>query len=304
MNNTVPTPALSVIIPVFNEHAVVHRAIDSVLSQGVADLEIILVDDGSVPAIKAEGRAVEIIAHQRNRGAAAARNTGMKAARAPWIAFLDADDVWLPGSLAPRFARARAAAEAGEHPLTVHVAGFAMSRPSREMLDVRVPVGSRNPLDFASGCWFSPGSTALFRREPLLTTVGGQDEQLRRFEDNDWFLRIALAGGGINPSPPIAALIHQSGGASIEVVRRNGGLILDKHRTGGEQGTPQSDAIVRRLEAWWALERAAARWYAGERGHTAVALAQSLWLAPRTKLHLSEFWDRHSVAPDAAEFAH
>ena len=95
-------PEVSTIIPVYNGAAFVAEAIDSALAQEGVDQEIIVVDDGSTdqtPTILASyGNRIRVI-RQPNAGQARARNAGMAAARGQWIAFLDADDVWLPDKL-------------------------------------------------------------------------------------------------------------------------------------------------------------------------------------------------------------
>lgn len=98
-------PLVTVIIPVFNARFTVERAIQSVLSQTVRDLEIIVIDDGSNDgsgdvARKMALKTVSIaVINQNNRGVAEARNRGIKEARGQFIAFLDADDRWLPKKL-------------------------------------------------------------------------------------------------------------------------------------------------------------------------------------------------------------
>jgi glycosyltransferase involved in cell wall biosynthesis len=93
---------VSVIIPAYNAAEHIGRAIDSILTQTRLPDEIIVVDDGSTdstPQIAtAYGEKVTLI-QQQNAGVSAARNTGIKAARCEWIAFLDADDEWLPEKL-------------------------------------------------------------------------------------------------------------------------------------------------------------------------------------------------------------
>src|SRR5262245_33280431 len=91
--------AVSVIIPVFARASTIGRAIESVIAQTFSDYEIVVIDDGStddtverVEALSLE--RLRLIRHDRNRGAAAARNTGIRAARGRWIAFLDSDDIW------------------------------------------------------------------------------------------------------------------------------------------------------------------------------------------------------------------
>ena len=95
---------VSVIIPVFNRPEAVRRAIDSVLTQTCQDFEIIVVDDASTDATPAVVAAftdprVRLFRHERNRGGSAARNTGIRASSAPYVAFLDSDDEWLPTKL-------------------------------------------------------------------------------------------------------------------------------------------------------------------------------------------------------------
>ena len=90
---------VSVVIPALNEGPRVGRAIQSVLRQTHPVNEIIVVDDGSTDntaeAVARFGDAVVLI-RQANQGAAAARNAGLRRAGSEWVAFLDADDEWLP----------------------------------------------------------------------------------------------------------------------------------------------------------------------------------------------------------------
>jgi glycosyltransferase involved in cell wall biosynthesis len=97
-----PGPLVSVIIPTFNRAGQVREAVDSVLAQGVQEIEVVVVDDGSTDGTRAvlAGRDPRLVyAHQPNRGPAAARNRGIAMARGAFISFLDSDDLWLPGKL-------------------------------------------------------------------------------------------------------------------------------------------------------------------------------------------------------------
>jgi len=93
---------VSVTIPVYNAGEAICRAIDSVLAQTFADYEIVVVDDGSTDntaeLVKEYGEKVKYI-YQENAGESVARNTGVAAAKGKWVAFLDADDEWLPDKL-------------------------------------------------------------------------------------------------------------------------------------------------------------------------------------------------------------
>lgn len=94
--------SVSVIIPVYNLADHISRAIDSVLEQIYQPNEIIVIDDGStddtVSVVSKYGSKVKLI-QQQNAGPSAARNTGIKTATSQWIAFLDADDEWVPEKL-------------------------------------------------------------------------------------------------------------------------------------------------------------------------------------------------------------
>lgn len=93
---------ISVVIPAYNAGRYLNRAVDSVLGQSRPADEIIVVDDGSTDntaeAAGGYGDRIRFI-RQANSGASVARNTGIEAARGEWIAFLDADDEWLPEKL-------------------------------------------------------------------------------------------------------------------------------------------------------------------------------------------------------------
>ena len=97
-------PTITVVLPVFNRAQVVRRAIGSVLSQSFGDYELIVVDDGSrdaTPKRLAEfsDPRIRVISLSHNRGACAARNRGIEAARGEIVCFLDSDDVYLPEKL-------------------------------------------------------------------------------------------------------------------------------------------------------------------------------------------------------------
>lgn len=98
-------PPISVIVPLYNKAACVERFVRSVQAQTQTDFEVVIVDDGSTDAshavaVRAVGDDSRFrVIRQRNGGVSRARNAAMRAARAPWVAFIDADDEWLPGFL-------------------------------------------------------------------------------------------------------------------------------------------------------------------------------------------------------------
>ena len=99
-------PTVSVIIPTYNRAKLLPRAIKSVLNQTFKDFEVIIVDDGStdnteevINEFQKHNKRIKYIRHEKNKGAAAARNTGIKIAQGEYIAFQDSDDEWLPNKL-------------------------------------------------------------------------------------------------------------------------------------------------------------------------------------------------------------
>ena len=92
-------PIFSVIVPLYNKERYITRAIDSILGQSIEDFELIVVDDGSTDkGVKIVNQYTDsriILIEQENAGPGAARNKGIENARGKYIAFLDADDIWL-----------------------------------------------------------------------------------------------------------------------------------------------------------------------------------------------------------------
>ena len=121
---TTHDPMVSIVIPTYNRAQYVTLAIDSVLSQTYARREVIVVDDGSLDgtahALSPYRDHIRYI-RQDNQGPAAARNTGITAARGEWVAFLDSDDEWLPGKLTAQMADVAKRPDLCAHVTNVHL---------------------------------------------------------------------------------------------------------------------------------------------------------------------------------------
>jgi glycosyltransferase involved in cell wall biosynthesis len=99
-------PLISVVIPAYNRAQLIPRALKSIEQQTHQNWEAIIVDDGSVDEtaevaarLACEDERIRVLRQEKNAGAQAARNLGIRAARGEWVAFLDSDDVFLPESL-------------------------------------------------------------------------------------------------------------------------------------------------------------------------------------------------------------
>ena len=187
-------PEVSVIIPTHNRRAMVREAIDSVLAQTAASLELIVVDDGSTDGtaedlarLGAEHSGTVRIERIANRGPAAARNSGVAMARAPLVSFLDSDDLWLPVKLARHLEFMR------ENP------GCAISQTEETWIrnGRRVNPGMRHRkragdffVESLRTCLISP--SAVLMSKDLFDSIGGFDEDLRAAEDYDLWLRIQV----------------------------------------------------------------------------------------------------------------
>lgn len=181
-------PFVSVIIPSYNRAGRLCDAVRSVLAQTFQDFEIIAVDDGSTDATLSALKQISdprlrVLRHPVNRGAAAARNTGIAEARGRYIALLDSDDTWFPQKLERQLAWLRQNA----HQARAVCSGFELVLPgNRSVLRQSEPLLRQS--DLYLGCRCGPGST-LLAEASIFGEAGLFDEALRRLEDWDWLLR-------------------------------------------------------------------------------------------------------------------
>lgn len=184
-------PLISVIIPTYNRAHCLMQAYESVVAQSYDNIEVIIVDDGSTDdtAHVVEGITSESVRYiwQENSGPSQARNTGIRNTTGQYIAFLDSDDVWLPGKLRKQMA----CFECNEN------IGLVASAYNgcNEMLEIIKPMVSevtsskkiRKLLPVRN---FLPTPSVIVKKE-CLDRVGCFDESLRFAEDWDLWIRIA-----------------------------------------------------------------------------------------------------------------
>jgi glycosyltransferase involved in cell wall biosynthesis len=220
MGGRAAVPTISVAIPTYQRRGLVLDAIASVLAQGRAATEILVVDDGSTDGTSdavadLHGDAVQLI-RQPNRGPSAARNAAIGAAQGDVVAFLDSDNLWVPshlGVVAELFTLHPAAALVGTQRNYAFgddaPGGAALVDSAEDLLLRRLQVGLL--------------SSVAVRRDAL-EAAGGFDEQLRYGEDAELFMRLALQG----PFALISATTFVRGEDAHSLLRegqRGGGYI-------------------------------------------------------------------------------
>ena len=193
-------PLVSVVCPAYNCAKFIKPALESVFAQSYRPIEVIVVDDGSTdstPELIKSYRDVFYL-RQANLGPSAARNSGIRAARAEYVAFLDLDDLWIPEKLSDQVAALEACPEAGLAFSDMRVFSsrggedltmFQKYRLTAEYFGhervVDRPVAKLVTMNFI------PTSSVVVRKTAL-TQAGGFDEQFRKSEDWDLWLRMAL----------------------------------------------------------------------------------------------------------------
>jgi glycosyltransferase involved in cell wall biosynthesis len=190
-------PAVSVVIPAYNVARYIGETLATVFAQTFADYEVIVVNDGS-PDTEEFERALEpyrariLYLKQENRGASAARNAALRAARGEFAAFLDADDLWLPDYLRRQVLFIR---EHGCDLVCANAMIFGDSTDAGQtymdaLMKGAPPSGEVTLLELLSAerCLITSG--VLVRRE-LVLEAGLFHEDLRNAQDYDLWLRLA-----------------------------------------------------------------------------------------------------------------
>lgn len=184
---------VSVIIPTYDRPRRTRRAVDSVANQTYAPIELIVVDDGSIPPLEPSldlpveelHRAV-LLRHDENRGANVARNTGLEAASGDYLAFLDSDDEWLP----EKIERQVRCVEGGE--------GFEACYTGVRIVDgrgrvnsVRRPTKSGDLLDDLLREDVIGSYSLILVSRAAVDLAGMPDPVVPAWQDWEWYLRLA-----------------------------------------------------------------------------------------------------------------
>lgn len=213
------TPRASVVVPVFNGAAHLSDALESVLAQTFADFELIVIDDGSADGtgevishfVRRDPRLVAV--HQPNRGLPAARNAGLRRARAEIVAFLDADDCWLPRKLECQLAYLE------QHPDCL--ACFTYVEEMDDALRLLTPWSAfadqyghpivTPDLLVERGNLIAGSASGVAARTAAVREAGGFDERLVACEDLDLWYRLSLRAP-LRPVPRVLVRIRRRPG--------------------------------------------------------------------------------------------
>lgn len=196
-------PRVSIVVPAYNSQAYISQALQSIRGQTFTDWEILVIDDGSTDLTLQTAKASNVpfrYFSQAHRGPGAARNMGIKESLGEWVAFLDADDVWLPTKLADQFQAVDQCSGVG----AVYCDAYLKENDKvleRKSDQVQLPSG-----DIALQVLLDPRiictSTLLFRKA-LWSKVGMFDESSPISEDWEWFVRLACHTPIIDVSEPL-----------------------------------------------------------------------------------------------------
>jgi teichuronic acid biosynthesis glycosyltransferase TuaG len=270
--------AITVVVPAYHSESTIEDALRSVGEQSLRAREVIVVDDDSPDGTVSTARSMQgkidvpirIIEQDRNRGPAAARNAGVLAAETEWIAFLDADDAWLPNRLSVQCDVVK------RYPDVSMLCAETMAwNADRADPAQGAGGGSEEQLalrDFAFGNPVAT-STVLIRKQ-IVEEAGGFDVQFRGPEDYDLWMRVAKNGRIMKTRSPLSRYRCVPGSLSLDdrtflpqVLR-----VLDKaFGPDGAMGNLQNLRMTAESTQYWN-----ASWMAFSRGARVVALQH--WL--------------------------
>lgn len=226
-----PSPSVSVVIPAYNAAATVEAALASVFLQGTTSVEAIVVDDGSQDgtadlACALAARWPIRVIQQANAGVCAARNAGIARVETGLVAFLDADDIWLPDKLQ----RSVEALDADPAARAVQT-GVLLVDGALQVLGERRCLAPR--LDYYEALLFRgmPGlMSTLIMESTLIRELGGFDTSLSILEDWDLALRIVAVSEMRCLDEPLTLYRQHEGNrsANLEIHVAPGLQVLDR----------------------------------------------------------------------------
>jgi glycosyltransferase involved in cell wall biosynthesis len=212
-------PLVSVILPTFNRAYIIEQAVRSVLAQTFEDFEVLVVDDGSTDDTERVVMAMRdprlrYLRHETNQGGAAARNTGIAAARGEYVAFLDSDAAWMQTKLERQLESARAAEP---ETVVVYTGGYLVKGQDKVYLPSKrfsPREGNLHEILFWENFIDTP---ALLVKRDGFTLAGTFDSRLKMCQDWDLCLRLSKHFRFILIDEPLYTSFIQENSISINV---------------------------------------------------------------------------------------
>jgi glycosyltransferase involved in cell wall biosynthesis len=225
--------AVDVVIPVRNGARFLKSCLDSVMAQTRAPRAVIVVDDGSTDGTAAIASscmerwpALQLVRRDK-RGLPHARNTGIASCQAPFVAFLDSDDVWEPGKLERQM---QLFSTAPSRVGLVYCSYYHIDETGQRLEGQRVEPQRRRDLLhdlLVEGNIVSGSGSAVIARRELLERTGGFDEKLTFGEDWDLWLRLAeITDFDFVPDALVGIRLHDQSMQQSEVSRKEAKFLL------------------------------------------------------------------------------
>jgi glycosyltransferase involved in cell wall biosynthesis len=281
MNDNV-SPTVSVIVTVYQQPDYLNQALESVAVQTFTDYELIVVDDGSGEEYVRQYRLspnARLIVHEARRGSAAAtRNTGLKAARGKYVAFLDQDDIWLPGKLAAQVDLLE------KHPdvALVHCCALDVDESLTPCAKQRRFRACADPVRaFVKRNIIKAPSSVMVRRSAL-DQCGVFDESIVGAADRDLWFRIARKYPIVGmPEPLLLYRLHPGQLHRQERLTRLGHIrALEKTLAWAEAERPDLARLARRVLSQTLFKIAGTQWSRENNraeGLKTVRRARAIW---------------------------
>jgi glycosyltransferase involved in cell wall biosynthesis len=188
------TPKISIVMPVYNAAAFLREAIDSILAQTLTDFEYIIIDDGSTDTsrdiiMSYDDTRIVLLTHKTNKGLVASLNAGLAAAKAPFVARMDADDISLPTRLKEQYDYLQSHSDV----VAVGTDATVISTDGRILYEqVTIPTDKAIQRILAVASPFVHGSVML--RKDILLESGGYQSEAYLVEDYDLWVRLSKRG--------------------------------------------------------------------------------------------------------------
>jgi glycosyltransferase involved in cell wall biosynthesis len=290
-------PEISVVVPTRNRRELLKLTLRSILAQRDVDLELVVVDDGSIDDTMAvvdgfRDPRVRQIRHERPTGVSNARNHGASVGSADWLAFCDDDDLWAPDKLARQLAAANATGRKWAYGGAVRINSShnimnGAPPPQPDRVAERLPRWNLMP----------GGSSNVIVRADLFSAAGGWDPGLVNLADWDLWTRLARIGPPACVAAPLVGYRIHAGNAS-----GNTRLILREARLlDGRYGARIDYGELHHYLAWVCL-RSGRRWPALGYFARAAARGQVRKIAGSlTALSRERFSRRKTPRPDFSD---